>query len=287
MNAPAGIARVVVVVIDGLRADAIPLYQLPTLQSLARHGASTLAARTVTPSVTAAAMTSLLTGVSPATHGISSDRFGVPRHPDRLVPLPAWLRRHGIATRGYMTTLPRAFRGLGRRIGARLEAELAFVGAGATPILDRMLPSLDRHAAGLWLSHWPDADLAGHRAGWTSREYQRAAEEMDRAIARLLRETGVLRDPATVLIVLADHGGGGRRTHAHDSAHPLDATIPVLLAGGRVAQGALAPGTSLLDVPATVPWLLGLPTPSAYEGRVLSEAVPVAVSQPTRHRAVA
>jgi arylsulfatase A-like enzyme len=272
VTVPAGISRVIVLVVDGLRADAIPLYQLRTLQGLADAGASTLAARTVAPSVTAAAMTSLLTGVAPATHGILSDRFGIPRDPAGLVPLPAWLRRHGVQTRGFMASLPRGFRALGSRIGARLEADLTFVGRGATPILDSLLRSLDRHRAGCWICHWPDADLAGHRDGWTSRAYQRATEEVDRALARLLRGTGVRRDPETVLVVMADHGGGGRHDRAHDSGHPLDTTIPILIAGGQVARGPLAPDTSLLDVPATVPWLLGLPTPPDYQGRVLVEA---------------
>ncbi len=287
MIVPAGISRVIVLVIDGLRADAIPLYQLRTLQALTDAGTSTLAARTVTPSVTAAAMTSLLTGVAPATHGILSDRFGIPRDPGALEPLPAWLRRHGVQTRGFMATLPRGFRALGARIGSRLEADLTFVGRGATPILDTLLRSLDRHRAGCWLCHWPDADLAGHTDGWTSRAYQRATEEVDRAVARLLRGTGVLRDPGTVLVVMADHGGGGQQDRGHDSGHPLDTTIPILIVGGQVARATLAPGTSLLDVPATVPWLFGLPTPSGYQGRVLVEALAGTLRHAPPLRAVA
>ena len=54
--------------------------------------------------------------------------------------------------------------------------------------------------------------------------------------------------------------------------HPHDRTIPLVVAGGGVAQGELAPCTSILDVPATVAWALGVPVPPEYAGRVLVEA---------------
>ena len=82
------ISRVVVVVLDGLRPDAIDVFQLHHLRRLMQLGASTLCATTVAPSVTAAAMTSLLTGVHPDTHGLRSDRFHIPRSRETLFPLP-------------------------------------------------------------------------------------------------------------------------------------------------------------------------------------------------------
>ena len=73
------IRRVVLVVLDGLRADAIPTFGLRCWQRLASLGASSLCGTTVAPSVTAAAMASLLTGAPPAVHGLRSDRFHLPR----------------------------------------------------------------------------------------------------------------------------------------------------------------------------------------------------------------
>ena len=58
------IRRVILVVLDGLRPDAIPRFGLAHLAALAHGGASTMLARTVHPSVTAAAMASLLTGAA-------------------------------------------------------------------------------------------------------------------------------------------------------------------------------------------------------------------------------
>src|SRR5215813_9643309 len=61
------VRRVVVVILDGLRPDAIQRFHLETLHRLMASGAWTLRGTTVAPSVTTAAVTSLMTGVSPAT----------------------------------------------------------------------------------------------------------------------------------------------------------------------------------------------------------------------------
>ena len=73
-------------------------------------------------------------------------------------------------------------------------------------------------------------------------------------------------------IALADHGGGGAVATHHNSAHPLDTTIPIFMAGGAGCRGEMTPGASLLDVPATVCWALGLPLPESYAGRPLTSA---------------
>jgi hypothetical protein len=52
----------------------------------------------------------------------------------------------------------------------------------------------------------------------------------------------------------------------------MDMTIPIMMAGGAVVPGALPPGTSILDVPATVCWALGLKVPESFGGLPLREA---------------
>ena len=76
----------------------------------------------------------------------------------------------------------------------------------------------------------------------------------------------------TLLIALADHGGGGRVPRHHDSAHPLDCTIPIFLDGAGVIPQELPEGLSILDVPATVLWALGLPIPERYAGTPILDA---------------
>lgn len=267
------VRRVILVVLDGLRADAIPLFDLPILTRLARRGAATFSAQTVSPSVTAAAMTSLLTGVRPTEHGMYSDRFRMPRPAVPLDPMPRVLRDHGVPTYAYLASLGVAYRGLARRFAATLGVETSsYRGENAPEILAAARDALSIRRRGLFLFHWPDADRAGHAHGWTSRPYVRAARTLDDTLGMLDALTGASKDPETLLITVADHGGGGARFRDHDSDHPHDRTIPLVLAGGAVVTGELAPLSSLLDVPPTVLWALGAPVPASYAGRTLIEA---------------
>lgn len=272
MSAPAPVRRVVVVVLDGLRPDAIPRFGLPNLTELASRSAYTLLGRTVQPSVTACAMASLLTGAAPERHGLQSERFHLPRPKGRLHPLPRHLASHGLPTAAFLAAMPLLFGGIARRIATHVGVTQArFSGRGALDILAAARPTLRDQRRGLILLHWPDADRAGHAEGWMSETYGTAAWEMDAALGSLLRAVD-LQDPETLVVALADHGGGGAvRTH-HDSAHPLDTTIPIFVAGGAVRPGELGAGATLLDVPATVCWALGLPLPASYAGRPLLAA---------------
>jgi hypothetical protein len=88
MNEMHDVRRVVLVVMDGLRPDAISAFGLPTIGAVFQTGASTFSGRTVSPSVTAAAMTSLFTGVGPEGHGVNGSRFGLPWGTLQVTPLP-------------------------------------------------------------------------------------------------------------------------------------------------------------------------------------------------------
>lgn len=283
------LARVIVVVLDGLRADAPVLFALPHLSRLAAAGAASFGARTVTPSVTAAAMGSLISGVRPADHGLASDRFRVPRPRVALQPLPRVLAAHGIATHAHLAALPAGYGSLARAL-ARMAgvAHPSFRGDGAMEILAAARPVLEQERRGFFLFHWPDGDRAGHAHGWTSRPWVSAVRRMDEALGLLDLVTQASSDPDTLLVVLADHGGGGSRFRDHNSPHPHDVTIPVVLAGGAVVAGELAPLTSLVDVPATIAWAMTGAVPSSYAGRVLVEAfLPSRLPAPATHGAAA
>jgi arylsulfatase A-like enzyme len=272
VRAPDGITRVIVVVLDGLRPDAIHRFALPSLSRLLEYSAHTLEGRTVRPSVTAAALASLFTGVSPDRHGIRSERMLWGALGRRLTLLPRVLGRGGVPVVGHMRRLPDGFRTIGTAVAARLGVRARFEGTTAAHILDAALPSVASQPRGVHYFHWPDADDAGHASGWMSPGYAEAARNIDAALGRLVRVSGVLDDPGTVLIALADHGGGGRTTHDHDSDHPLDTGIPIVVAGGQVHPALLAPGSSPLDVCATIPWLFGIANPPEWSGRPLMAA---------------
>jgi len=272
-------SRVIVVVLDGLRPDAIERCGLHHLRALCANGPSTMLGTTVSPSVTAAAMTSLFTGVHPEAHGVRSDRFHIPSGAERLLPVPKVLADAGIPTFTYIRELPLLMRPLGNAIARRLGVTRAsFKGKSAPMVLVEAREAFRTMSRGLFVLHWGDADQAGHQYGWMSAEYADAAKKMDASLGLLATLTGVASDPSTLLIALADHGGGGVELTNHESDHPLDRTIPIVLSSGALRRGALPSTAHLVDVPATILYALGVAIPESYAGRPFVEALAPAVS---------
>lgn len=261
--------RVILVLADGLRPDAITPIDMPSLDALSRTYTTALRASTVRPSRTVAALASLATGVAPHTHGLIEPGLGFLRRLPSLRPLARELTRGGIASqvvasellpseRAVLWALTKAA-GLGRFQSAGLRArDVARAALGVTlaqPI-------------GLTFVYLNDCDMAGHAHGWMSPAYRQAAVEIDAAI-------GVLADQTehALLIVMADHGGGGVSMHDHAEPHPINDHIPLILAGPDVTRRhQLTRQVSLLDVPPTLLWWFGLEVPTTYEGRVLTQA---------------
>ncbi len=262
-------ARCVVVLADGLRPDALTPARTPAIAALAAAYTAARAAATVRPSVTVAALTSLATGVAPATHGLAEPglRFLGQLGALRSVPgelgrrrLPTLVVAGAIAPR----SLPLAW------------ALSSFVGVTRLRLVRGRAPAIARTARrlalaqphGLVFVYLPDCDTAGHRHGWMSPAYLDAVEAVDEAVDLLRGLAG-----ESLLIVTSDHGGGGVRPEDHDLPHPLNDAIPLVLAGPGVRRRhVLQQPASLLDVPPSLLWYLGVPVPACYEGRILKDA---------------
>lgn len=270
MQSHTGVSRVVVVVLDGLRPDAIGHFRLTALSELMTGGAWSLDGSTVSPSVTVSAITSLLTGVSPDTHGLKGDRVFIPRAARELVAVPELLALVRVHSWGFVHHLPLIFRGVAARVARRLGfRRLCVDGSTASEILDAATPLLAEQNRGLFVMHWPDADAAGHRAGWMSDEYGRASRQLDLATDRLIN---LADDGRTMFVLLADHGGGGAKPNDHDSDNPADVTIPLIIWGAGVTPTWLS-SASVLDISPTILSAFGVAAPEWFEGRVLWEAL--------------
>jgi type I phosphodiesterase/nucleotide pyrophosphatase len=263
------VRRLVIVLADGLRPDAVSPTVMPSLEALG--GAFTLALRahSVRPSATVAALASLATGVGPATHRLIEPGLKFLPRLGAIRPVSQVLGRAGVPT-DIVTTdlgaaaLPVAW-ALASTAGVRRLVAKGSRARETAAAADHLLAQLEQRLLFVYL---PDCDRAGHAHGWMSDAYLEAAAEVDAAVGLLSTWT----DEA-VVIVTADHGGGGVSPTEHDAPHPINDHIPLIIAGpGVTRRHQLTRSISILDIPATVLWWFGVAVPECYEGRPLAEA---------------
>jgi predicted AlkP superfamily pyrophosphatase or phosphodiesterase len=274
---PGAIARhVVVISIDGLRPDAIEASGARNLQRMMEEGAYSLSAHTIMPSRTLPSHTSMMTGVSPAVHGITWN--------DEQVEAQGRVRvatMFDMADSAHLHTA--AFFGKAKfrhlihgdapdDVDAPRGSEVIL----APRITQDVLQYLQFRRPDLLFVHLPDPDIAGHSAGWMSLPYRWAVRRADAAVEQIRRAAVRAFDGDVVVIVTADHGGHGRD---HGTSAPEDVNIPWIAWGAGVESGRIAEQIDTFDTAATALWLLGVPVPSRWEGRPVAAAFqPAAVA---------
>lgn len=260
-------ARCLIILADGLRPDAVTRTAAPQLHRWSRQAATCVGARTVRPSVTVAALTSLATGVSPQTHGLVQPGLGFLARVASLRPLGRELARHGVPVMAVAGPLAVAARPIAWALAAYAGVpRLICAGAGAGSIAATAMVEWSAMDAGVLFVYLPDCDQAGHAAGWMSPGYMGAVASVDHAAGRLLDKTD-----GDLAIVLADHGGGGVTPTDHDAPDPINDGIPLMFSGPGVRRGPVYSAATILDVPPTLLHWFGATVPACYEGRVLTE----------------
>jgi arylsulfatase A-like enzyme len=254
---PAGLRRLVIVSIDGLRGDAAQS-AAPNLIALAQRGAFTWRAQTVVPSITLSAHASMLSGETPSVHGMTWPEYDT-RNVMISVPTIFGIT-HAAGLRTAMV--------VGKKKLAHLNApgstDLFVVCGNDDDVVTRALVEVNTETD-LVFVHLPDTDLAGHRYGWMSAQYLAALGGADAALGRLMAAA----HGGTTFIVTADHGGHGKD---HSAALPMDVTIPWVIAGPGVKAGPLAAPVRVYDTAPTAAVVLGLPVPPSMDGRPILEA---------------
>ncbi len=199
------------------------------------------AARTVFPSTTAAALTSLLTGSQPGTHGIVGYRARIPGTDDVMNMLRGW------DTDGLPLSFQRATplsAALGRPFFVVSRSEYAQTGFTAATLGEAQFHGEDdldervrvaadlaaRHPGALVYLYAPDLDGIGHKRGWESDEWVAGLERVDAAARALSRAL----DRGTGVVVTSDHGMIDVPRHRHVLLEEGDALIDgVRLVGGE------------------------------------------------------
>ena len=248
--------HVVVVMLDGVRADALRLANAPAMARLAEEGTRFLQARTMYPSQTRVAFVSLPTGAYAGSHGIVGGDFfldanwqttslGAEADP---VPAQALVARRTMfeeAAAAGLTSLYAAMKGY-ELVGARgatwtingnhtldpaaraaryapaangsAALALWYKQALSRQLLDQALRVVRESRPNLVVLNLGSADYVAHTYGPNAPEYRRTIEFLDGLMADLLRVLDELhlRD-RTAIVVSADHG------FSHGDGHTMAA----------------------------------------------------------------
>jgi hypothetical protein len=284
-SSPDRIADLVVIVsIDGLRADAV-LTSHPAMNALAEQGVIATRALTIGRSTTLASHASMLSGVDDDKHGITWNSWR-PNRPGVLFPTALRIAaRAGLDAALFVTKSK-----LQHLLGPWPDGvALTQTRGSCTAVVRRADPWLRGTRAGVALLHFPEPDSAGHRRGWMSQAYRTAVDDVDRCLGDVVgaiaaRPRGTDR---VLLIVTADHGGHGR---SHGTLLDVDRHIPWIAWGGAAQRGARVDRpVSTMDTAATTLEALGLPRIDGMRGQVVREALATTAPRdrrtPSRHGA--
>ena len=247
--------KIVVIMVDGLRPDALKHAKVPAIEGLIKRGASTMKAQTVTPSLTLPAFASVLTGLTVEQHGVNWNEYDPARG---YLKAPTFFEIASFADGKWGGVYLNKEKLLhvakpDRRLIINLCSQNDPT-CRSQRIVNEVVTGYKTATEGkpsLFMVHFADVDTAGHDKGWMSKPYLRAVEDIDRAIASLIKgfqELGLY--DRTVFLITADHGG-------HDLTHgtnsPEDMTIPWIAAGPGIKRGyEIKRPVSLIDTAATV-----------------------------------
>lgn len=269
---PAGAVtdNVIVISIDGLRPDAIELFDAHVLQRMMREGAYSRDARTILPSKTLPSHTSMLTGVPPDVHGVTwnTDRSGE-KGTVQVATVFELARDRGFGTAAFFSKAkmrhlakPGTLDHSQAPSGKHVYTAMATVEATARYIRFRQ-PNLT-------FVHIAEPDVAGHSFGWMSFAYGWAVRRADAGVGRILEAADAAYGEGNYsVIITADHGGHAR-SHGEDTDE--DVLIPWIAWGQGVAAGEMRGPVSTMDTATTVLWLLGITAPADWHGMAVAQA---------------
>jgi len=258
---PAQVPKVLVIGIDGVRADALLDAETPAIDGLVADGCIALDASAPAQTVSGPGWSTVLCGVWPDKHRSTDNRFLITDY-ERYPSLFTLARR---ARPGIRTAYFGNWGPIGERILAKDPIDVRVSRADTkddAPHTAACVEAMRTDAAlDLVFLYLGEVDEVGHAAGFhrDSAAYRDAIAEADARVGAVLEamrsRPGFARENWLVLLV-TDHGGTIDLNHGRDIAEHR--TIPFIVSGGSAARGVLRGTVNQTDVVATAFTHLGL-----------------------------
>ena len=270
--------HVILIVVDGVRADILVEADTPNIDNLVASGSFTWNAWTVTPSVTIAAVPSIFTGATPEVHGVTDWDGEI--YAETIVEvfeeagLPCAIVGEDPMLGGYSATYCTGY------------YSHPHPGEHFMKIAIDLLRENDFYFITIYN---PMPDRMGHGYGHDSPEYREAIEDADYHIGRLvenLKELGVYEN--TLIVITPDHG---MTDQSHGHGYATDMRIFSIWRGPRVkenyqmvdnvVENIYIPASAtydetyvahrIIDIAPTMTELVGVRLPENAEGEVIRQ----------------
>lgn len=258
--------RVILIVIDGLRADA---FERMSVVERYRPRASLWRAWTAEPSLSFPGWTTILSGAPPEISGVTTNWYEGAVKVDHLL---------AAAKRGGVATAVAGNPGWGQLFAGSIDEFIAVKDPSYTDLIAIHATTFAVTRAGerliregrarLIILHYPAPDLMGHGSGATSQAYGDSVRAIDEDLTRLL---GGLSLATTTMLITSDHGhiaSGG-----HGGWEQVVRETPLMFLGVGIHPDEGFDPARQADIAPTVAALLGLSVPAHSIGRPLDEAL--------------
>ena len=251
--------KVILVLVDGMRPDAMMGCGNPFAEKLIKQSTYSLTARTVIPSVTLPCHMSLFHSVNPERHGVTTNTY-VPQ----VRPIEGMFDvfdKFGKKCAFFYTW--EELRDLSRP--DHLYYSLCINQHRYTDtdpkITDAAIEYINKEAPDFLFLYLGETDEVGsHSCGWMSEQYMKSVSKALSCVEKLKNS---ISDEYTIILI-ADHGGHDR---THGTEMDEDMTIPMCFCGRKFEAGRELTGLSIKDVAVTVAELLGVPAAKEWEGK--------------------
>jgi predicted AlkP superfamily pyrophosphatase or phosphodiesterase len=266
-GAPAEKSRhVLIITVDGARADVVKSAKTPNMKALAAGGTVTwdgfaggvLGTPTRQNTASLASYNSILTGVWANKHKATRMLKGRPLPPDHAN-YPCFFKRLKEANpKAYCSSIVNW--PVINTQSMVPEADLKAKGKNDADVVQIASKHLQEANPDVLFIQLDETDGAGHGSGYSpdSPKYVEAIEKADKHVGDLVaavknRKTYANED--WLIIVLSDHGGKGS-THGGDS--PEERTIFIIVSGEQAKKQVVSPGPGIVAVAPTTMKFLGV-----------------------------
>ncbi len=268
--------HILVIGLDGLGAHGIGMAKTPNMRELMDNGSYSLAVRTVVPSSSGPAWSSMITGATVDRHGIGNNSWTA----DNKIVEPVFKGKYNMFPTIFgeiRVHRPKAviaavyhWSSFGNFIEKGV-CDLSISAESEDLTIQKTCDFLSANHPDFMFVHLDLVDHAGHGYGYRSAEYSKSVEKADSLVGVLIAKLKAAEMlDQTVVFIIADHGGLDKK---HGGISPDEMIVPFIISGKGVKKRyEIKHPVFTYDLAPTIAWLFGFQLNEWVTGKPLKDA---------------